>query len=197
MAAKPLTVPWTLRIPGQLWHQLQAHLFPGDNDEHGAVIEAGIAHSPRENRLLARTLHLARDGVDYVAGDYGYRKLTAEFVRDRILDCRDDGLAYLAVHCHGGRDSVYFSADDLASHERGYPALSDIAKGQVVGGLVFAANAVAGDLWLPNGDRAELSNTTIVAHPLRDLYSSPPPSPTSDPKYSRQARVFGDRGQAA
>jgi hypothetical protein len=36
----------------------------GDGDEHGAVIAAGTARSPRGNRLLARDLFLAKDGVD-------------------------------------------------------------------------------------------------------------------------------------
>jgi molybdopterin/thiamine biosynthesis adenylyltransferase len=195
MAAKRLITPCTVRFPPDLWERLQKHLFPGDHDEHGAVIGAGIVQTKRGTRLLARTLYLAEDGVDYVPGDYGYRKLTAEFVRDRILDCREDGLAYLAIHCHGGQDEVAFSRQDLASHERGYPALSDIAAGQVVGALVFASNAVAGDLWLPNGDRINLTGATIVQHPLRKLYPAPLARPVSDLQYDRQARLFGDRGQ--
>ena len=57
--------PVSLRIAGPLFARLHAHLFPGDGDEHGAVIAAGIAETARGTRLLARALFLARAGVSY------------------------------------------------------------------------------------------------------------------------------------
>lgn len=182
-------------LPEELYARLHAHLFPGDRDEHGAVIAAGVARgSP--NRLLARDVFLARDGVDYVPGQRGYRMLTPAFIRERILCCRDEQLAYLAVHCHGGTTRVGFSPDDMASHERGYPALTDISRGQIVGGLVFAHEAVAGDLWLPDGSREVLAKAVIVGTRRTELYPAPPPRPRRrDAAYDRQARLFGDRGQ--
>jgi len=176
--------------------KLEAHLFPGDRDEHGAVITAGMVDTPRGVRLLARNLVLAEDGVDYVPGTRGYRMLTAGFVTENILRCASERLVYLAVHCHGGRDSVGFSGDDFASHERGYPALLDIADGLPVGALVFASNAIAGDIWLPGGKRVELEGARVVARPQRLLYPSPRRHVGGDPTYDRQARLFGDRGQA-
>ena len=107
-------------------------------------------------RLLARDLFLAEDGVDYVPGERGYRMLTPRFVMEKSRNCRDQKLAYLAIHNHGEGESVGFSRVDLASHERGYPALLDILNGQPVGALVFAKRAVAGDLWRSNGGRAVL-----------------------------------------
>ena len=62
MAAKPVKCSWSLFLPEDLWRRLERHLFPGDGDEHGAVIEAGIVETGRGTRLLARTLHLATDG---------------------------------------------------------------------------------------------------------------------------------------
>lgn len=189
--------PWMLLLPEELMNRLESHLFPGDNDEHGAVLAAGLVETECGVRLLAREVFLARDGVDYVPGQRGYRMLSASFVRDKILYCRDERLAYLAVHNHGGHDFVDFSVTDLASHERGYPALRDIAAGQVVGALVFARNAFAGDLWLPGGGRVELTEARVVARRLRRLYPKPPPGPAkADAPYDRQARLFGDRGQA-
>jgi len=180
-----------------LYERLHRHLFPGDSDEHGAVIVAGTSQTERGVRLLARELRLAIDGQHYVPGTRGYRKLKAEFIRDQILDCRDERLVYLAIHNHGGRDHVAFSGDDIASHERGYPALLDIAKGMPVGALVFAENAVAGDIWLPGGARVPLTGAAIVGHSLRRI--TPNPTQTKlrrDPAYDRQARLFGDAGQA-
>ena len=195
MAAIAMTDVY-LRMSGDLWRDLRSHLFPGDGDEHGAVIGAGIVETDRGTRLLARTLYLAEDGIDYVPGQHGYRMLTPSFVRDRILDCRRAGLAYLAVHCHGGHDAVRFSADDMDSHDRGYPALRDINEGKAVGALVFASNAVAGDIWLPGGDRIELTSATVAGRPIRHLYPAKPASAIADQAYDRQARIFGDRGQA-
>jgi hypothetical protein len=195
--ARDASVDPVLVIPDFLWKVLQAHLFPGDGDEHGAVIAAGVAGTGAGMRLIVRHVFVARDGIDYVHGQRGYRMLTATFVRDQALYCRDEKLAYLAVHNHGGRNSVAFSHDDLASHERGYPTLRDVVRGQIVGGLVFAKNAVAGDLWMPDGRRLPLRGARVVGGSGKMLYPSPPSRPPrSAPSYDRQARLFGDRGQA-
>jgi len=79
--------PWTLTIDEPTYRRLLDHLFPGDGDEHGAVIAAGVAATSRGTRLLVRELFLAKDGVDFVPGRRGYRMLTAAFVGDRIRYC--------------------------------------------------------------------------------------------------------------
>jgi hypothetical protein len=196
MAAQPMTRPWALHLAPGMVADLMRHLFPGDHDEHGAVLGVSVVETERGTRLLGRRLYLAEDGVDYVEGTRGYRMLTATFVRDRILDCRREGLGYLAIHCHGGTEQVAFSSDDMASHERGYPALLDILAGQFVGALVFAHDAVAGDLWLPNGRRIKLDHARLLGSPIRDLGPAPPAETESDPTFDRQSRLFGDRGQA-
>jgi molybdopterin/thiamine biosynthesis adenylyltransferase len=110
--------------------------------------------------------------------------------------CRDEQLAYLAIHNHGGRDHVQFSEPDNRSHERGYPALLDIS-GRPVGALVFAENAVAGDIWTPDRARRTISETVIIGRNILRLYPTPPPRPPkADRTYDRQVRWFGDRGQA-
>ena len=186
---------WRLTIPVGLYAKLQAHLFPGDGDEHGAVLLAGPCESERGLRLVARELHLAKDGVDYVPGKRGYRMLRAEFIQSRILRARDQKLAYLAIHNHGGTHSVAFSEPDMASHERGYPALLDIARGMAVGALVFARSAVAGDLWFPGCKRSTLEFATIVGHRRSLLFPMPESSVHRVEMYDRQSRLFGDAGQ--
>lgn len=188
-------MPWSLSIQADLMKRLHGHLFPGDGDEHGAVILAGKVETRRGVRLLAREVVLARDGVDYVPGKRGYRMLTASFVTDNILRCATENLAYLAIHCHSGDHTVGFSGDDLASHERGYPALLDIANGQPVGALVFASDAIAGDIWLRNGLRVSLQSAHVVGRPLHALYPKPLRVGSRGETYDRQARLFGDRGQ--
>jgi ThiF family len=186
---------WRLTIPESIYSTLMGHLFPGDNDEHGAVILAGIARSNRGLRLIARELHLAVDGTDYVPGRHGYRMLRAQFIQSRILRARDLRLGYLAIHNHGGVSSVDFSSDDMASHERGYPALLDIARGMPVGALVFARAAVAGDLWMSDGSRARLSHAAVVGDKRKLYYPGQQQGATRNVLYDRQARLFGDSGQ--
>src|SRR2546428_232172 len=95
-----------------------AHVYPHFIDPHLQYVRP---------RLLARELHKARDGIDFVPGRWGYRMLTPQFVSEKIRYCRDQELIYLAVHNHGGSHQVEFSEPDNRSHERGYPALLDIS----------------------------------------------------------------------
>jgi hypothetical protein len=184
-------------IPEGLFGQLHTHLFQGDHDEHGAVIGAGVSRTADGRvRLLARWLDCARDGIDFVSGRRGYKMFRAEYVRDQILRCRDDKLIYLNIHNHGGTDRVEFSGEDLRSHERGYPALLDIARNLPVGALVFALDAIAGDIWLPGGRRVALTRAVVVGRRRRVLT----PSPVREharaiAMYDRQTRLFGDAGQ--
>ena len=191
-----LNKPWRLIIPEDLYAKLKAHLFPGDGDEHGAVILAGVAETGTDMRLLARNLHLAKDGLDYVPGERGYRMLDTEFIQGRALEARDEQLAYLAIHNHSGADQVSFSDVDLRSHKRGYPALLDITRGGPVGALVFAENAVAGDIWTAGQNRHPLSDAIIVGRKRKVLHPKPVKQCSHmDPAYDRQTRLFGDKGQ--
>lgn len=186
--------PISVRVDRPLFSVLFDHLFPGDGDEHGAVLAVGVCKSPRGTRLLAREVFMARDGVDYVPGTRGYRALTARFVAETSDYCASHNLGYLAVHCHGGRDEVAFSGDDLASHRRGYPALLDITGGPV-GALVFAMGAVAGEIWARDGV-FPLSHLTVVGPRVITLCPSPAAKPRrAGRSYDRQARMFGDLGQ--
>jgi len=194
--AQDYSLKYELVISDRLWEELRKHLFPGDHDEHGAIIAAGVAKTHSRIRLLVRNVFPAVDGVDYISGQHGYRMLTTEFVRDHVLFCRDEQLAYLTVHNHSGRNAVQFSLADLRSHERGYPALREITRNQIVGGVVFAQNAAAGDLWISDG-RVSLESVRVVGRNLEKMFPSPP-GQTKEVSltYDRQARVFGDRGQA-
>ncbi|MBL8776059.1 MAG: ThiF family adenylyltransferase [Acidimicrobiales bacterium] len=186
---------YELRVTETQWRRLYDHLFPGDDDEHGAAILAGVAHTTNGVRLIARDVILAQDGVDYVPGRRGYRMLTADFVQEVSDRAAEEGLAYIAVHCHGGTTGVGLSSADRASQERGYPALLDILGGQPVVGAVFAVASAAGDVWLPDRsrhplDRVVVSGTTrlLITPNLRDV-------DTCEGDYTRQALLFGDRGQ--
>ena len=121
--------------------------------------------------------------------------LTADFVRRCALECADQGLAYLAVHNHPGRDQVAFSSVDMNSHRRGYPALVDILDGPPAGGLVFARRAVAGDIWLSADLQTELDRAIVVGRVQEMLTPTPMRPSDAGPEYDRQVRLFGDRGQ--
>ena len=186
---------FSLRLTSEMVAKLEKHLFPGDGDEHGAVIGASVVETVDGCRLLVKRLFLAEDGADYVPGIHGYRMLTAEFVRRCAVFCADEGLAYMAVHNHGGSDTVSFSDTDLASHRRGYPAIVDILNGPPAGGLVFARRAVAGDIWLSADQQTVLDRAVIVGRSQSSWYPSPRKSSAAGPQYDRQVRLFGERGQ--
>ena len=186
---------YSLRIAQSHFDRLMSHLFPGDGDEHGAVVVAGLVETADGVRLLAREVFLARDGIDYVPGNLGYRALTADFVARVSGYCATTKLAYFAVHCHGGSNAVAFSEIDLRSQRRGYPALLDIVNGPPVGALVFADNAVAGQVWTRDGV-FEIDSMTVIGKRHRRLYPSRRKAPRFvDAVYDRQALMFGPAGQ--
>lgn len=190
------SAPIELHIAQRDWNRLRDHLFPGDRDEHGAVLLCGATVNPRGTRLLVREVVLAEDGIDYVPGTRGYRHLTGEFVTHQARRAREEKLVYLAVHNHGGHDSVAFSGPDLASHERGYPTLLGLTR-QPLGALVLAEQAAAGDIWLLDGSRTELVRLVIIGESRTVL--TPQPSKTDagvSAWYHRQALLFGATGQA-
>ena len=195
MASNTVNGPVSLRLPMAMAAELDAHLFPGDGEEHGAVIGTTTVRTDRGCRFLGRRLFLATDGIDHVQGDRGHRMLTAAFVRRCALACADEGLAYLAVHNHSGDEVVAFSSIDMASHGRGYPAVLDILEGPPAGGLVFARRAVAGDIWMSIDHQVELDHAVVAGVSQQLCYPSPRRTSAAKPRYDRQVLLFGDRGQ--
>ena len=182
-------------VTAQLHQRLMAHLFPGDGDEHGAILRAGVVQCGSTIRLLIQNVEPAQFGTDYVVGQYGYRALTPPFIHREILRCRDAGLAYLAVHNHRSDRHVDFSRIDLESHERGYPALLDIGRGVPVGALVYGQRSVAADIWMPDGSRRSLGTYRVVGRNIERLYSRPQHQLATDTEHDRQIRMFGASGQ--
>ncbi len=185
-----------LRIARNEYDILTTHLFPGDKDEHGAVLLAGVSQVEGQLTLLVREVHLAQEGVDYVQGTIGYRALTPPFIHRLITRARDERLAYLAVHNHGTDREVGFSPIDFNSHEGGYPALQQIARGMPVGALVFGRRSIQADIWLPAGTRLDLDHAVVVGNTIQRLTPFPKRecSDTAD-IYDRQIRMFGQVGQ--
>lgn len=185
-----------IRLSGDDYALLASHLFPGDGDEHGAVVLAGISRPNGVLSLQVREVHLAEEGSDYVEGQIGYRALSPKFIHRLITRARDHQLAYLAVHNHGSDREVAFSAVDLASHERGYPALLQIARGMPVGALVFGRRSLQADVWLPDGNRLELDEAVVVGNAIQRLKATPRYDYVgADYTHERQIRMFGTIGQ--
>jgi len=187
-----------LRITRKDFDTITTHLFPGDKDEHGAVLLAGVSHVGGELTLLVREVHCAQEGVDYVRGEIGYRALTPKFIHRLITRARDERLAYLAVHNHDSDREVNFSSVDFESHERGYPALLQIARGMPVGALVFGHRSIQASVWLPDGTRLDLDHAVVVGNTIQRLTPSPKREriDTTAGTYDRQVRMFGKVGQA-
>lgn len=188
-----------LRFAQTQWDQLYGHLYPGDGREHAAVVLATLVERRGQvPRLLGRDVVLAQDGVDYGLSPAGHGRLSATFINRAIVRARNERLVYLHVHNHGSDRSVEFSGVDYASHERGYPALLDIAKGMPVGALVFGLRSVQVDLWWSKTERGRLKHCTVVSSRIQRLYSSPSHAPraTYRPSVDRQVRFLGEAGQA-
>ena len=186
----------SLRMGANQWSILTNHLFPGDDDEHGAALLCGHAFVDGKMRLLVREVITAVDGVEYVPGTLGYRHLTGAFVTRQLRRASREGLVYLAVHNHYGTGKVAFSRPDMASHERGYPTLLSLNTNPV-GALVIAHGAVAGDIWLSDGTRRSVDTTIVVGDAILELtdgYDSTTATAAA-PQYARQALMFGDEGQ--
>lgn len=186
----------SLRTGQTLWNEVTSHILKPDRDEHGGALLCGVAvDASGHRRLLGRRFIAATDRIDYIPGTRGYRQLTASFIRRAVLEARTEGLVCLLVHGHGHGDRVGFSSTDFVSHERGYPALLDIA-GQSVGALVLASHAVAGDIWNVDGTRDVLDVSTIIGTNITRRTPAPVPTVTAiRAEDDRQARLFGATGQ--
>jgi molybdopterin/thiamine biosynthesis adenylyltransferase len=197
VARIPLNPPasgWSLVIRAREWRILSEHLF-GRGGKRGAVLLTEQTVGPRGPRLLVRNVIVAADGIDYIPGTTGLRALSPDFVRDCSMLAHEKKLTYIAVHNHGGWSKVAFSKVDLASHERGYPALVQIT-GKPVTGLVLTPAAAAGDIFLPDGTRAQIAELVVPGRNLLRLRPTPAVADPADERWDRQARVYGDLGQA-
>jgi molybdopterin/thiamine biosynthesis adenylyltransferase len=185
-----------LRIDGERAHELRAHLFQPDNDEHAAVALAGVAEISGRLVLLVRELHLIA-AADFGPGEYGYRQISPRRIAELSLRAADEKLAYVALHSHpGASTSVALSRDDLSGHQRLFPHLLDIV-GAPIAGLALGEHAAAGEVWLPNGDTRQVSQMRIVGRALERLEPSAiAVSRGIDARFDRQARLFGAEGQA-
>ena len=176
---------------------LMQSVFPGDQDEHGAVLLAGVSHSDARPIFHVREVHPAHDGVDYVEGKIGYRALNPTFIHRLITRARDERLSYIAVHNHDTDTTVGFSQIDLDSHERGYPALLQISRGMPVGALVVGHRAAQADMWTSDGCRYALDRMIVVGSTVQHLTPAPRNSAlaTVVEAFDRQVRMFGSMGQ--
>jgi len=185
-----------IRIARKDFDIITRHLFPGDKDEHGVVLLAGLSQTEMQVTLHVREVHLALEGIDYVEGKIGYRALSPKFIHRLITRARDARLVYLAVHNHGSDREVGFSSIDFDSHERGYPALLQIARGMPVGALVFGRRSIQADIWLPDGNRLDLDEAVVVGNTIQRLTPAPKRElADAEDTYNRQIKMFGKAGQ--
>ena len=190
----------TILFPSQQFSDLHDHLYPGDDDEHAAVLLAGMhLRKNGEVRLLIRKTYLVEDGVDWVPSRSGraYRQLNAPYIHQKLDECAEEQLIYLFVHNHHSDLRADFSQPDLNSHKRSYPSYLDILNGIPVGALVFGKRAVAGDIWLSKKRIIKVNKTIITGKKCFSLTPEPVKKKDSpDNMYDRQMRTFGIDAQS-
>lgn len=190
-------MPIDLKIGSEDYQRLTDHLFRPDRDEHGAALLA--APHTREDgglSLLVREVVPVPD-ADFPPGQHGYRQTAPLFIAQHAGRAGELGLAYISVHNHpGAGDTIGFSPDDLAGHERLFPHLLDLAGGPV-GGLVLGTRSAAGEIWTRGKPPVEMRSLRLVGPRLEHQSARPRGGPTAPAeRFDRQARLFGAAGQA-
>jgi len=184
---------------GADYEALHDHLFPGDRDEHAAILLAGLGlASPKGSpTLLVREVHRL-DTDEFIPGEHGYRQLSAAALARLGARAQAEELALISCHSHpGAGERVGLSRDDLAGHQRVFPHMLDIVGGgRPVGGIAFGETSAAGEIWIDRDRRYELDRVDVVGNSLQRLRAKPRASSVhADPRFDRQARMFGAEGQ--
>ncbi len=186
-----------LRIPGDDYERLHAHLFPGDHDEHGAILLAGEHHAAGRSTLVVRETHLL-EPHEFPPGTHGYRQFAAAALARLGNRAAQERLAIVTVHSHPGahkRNSL--SSDDLAAHERVFPHLLDITGASSVSGIALGEASAAGESWHADGTRRELTRVQVIGASVNTLRPRPVEDRGDDlERFDRQVLLFGATGQA-
>jgi tRNA A37 threonylcarbamoyladenosine dehydratase len=185
-----------LRISGSDYEALNAHLFPGDRDEHAAILLAGVAGSSSSPLLLAREVHLL-GAEDFVPGRFGYRQFTPSALARLGNRANGEQLALISAHSHPGSGArVRLSEDDLAGHRKIFPHLLDIVgNGNAVGGIAFGSDGAAGEIWVNRDRRIDLELVEVLGASRLGLKPEPTRGKSHEQRFDRQGRLFGPEGQ--
>jgi hypothetical protein len=186
-----------LRIPAGDYERLHAHLFPGDHDEHGAILLAGEHHTPSGSTLAVRETHLL-EPHEFPPGIHGYRQFAAAALARLGNRAAQERLAIVTVHSHpGAHKRNDLSGDDLAAHERVFPHLLDITGAASVTGVALGEASAAGESWHADGSRRALTRVQVIGASARTLRPRPAEDRSGDlERFDRQVLLFGAAGQA-
>lgn len=185
-----------LRIPVGDYERLHARLFPGDHDEHGAILLAGERHAAGRSTLAVRETHLLEPD-EFPPGTHGYRQFAAAALARLGNRAAQEHLAMVTVHSHpGAHERNSLSGDDLAAHERVFPHLLDITGAASVTGVALGEASAAGESWHADGSRRELTRVQVIGASGRTLRPCPAEDRSGDlERFDRQVLLFGAAGQ--
>jgi ThiF family protein len=186
-----------LRISEGEYDRLHRHLFPGDYDEHGAILLVGEHRAADRSTLTVRETHLLEPD-EFPPGQHGYRQFAAAALARLGNRAAEEQLSVVTVHSHpGAQTSNALSGDDLAAHERVFPHLLDITGAATVTGIALGEESAAGETWHSDGNRQELNRVQIVGANVKTLRPRPLDLVTGDlERFDRQVLLFGATGQA-
>jgi hypothetical protein len=186
-----------LRIARDEYDRLHRHLFPGDHDEHGAILLVGERHATDRSTLTVREIHLLQPH-EFPPGRHGYRQFAAGALARLGNRAAQERLSIVTVHSHpGAHTSNALSRDDLAAHERVFPHLLDITGAATVTGIALGKESAAGETWHSSGSRHEINRVQVIGANVKTLRPRPPDLVTGDlERFDRQVLLFGAAGQA-
>jgi hypothetical protein len=108
-----MIAPVRLSLSGSHYHQLKAHLFPGDGKEAAAIALCGRRDGKRHHRLLVHELHVVPYGICMRRAPDSI-SWPIEWLDDLLDHAATTGWSVVKFHSHPTDYRQFSDADDIS-----------------------------------------------------------------------------------